>query len=208
MMLKLNEVIGENMYEYITGTVVSIHPTYIVLEQQGIGYLITVPNPYRLHEKVNQTVRLYIEQVVREDSILLYGFLTSDEKSLFLQLISVSGIGPRSAVSILATEDHEGFVQAIDSESVTQLTKYPGVGKKTAQRIILELKGKFVSTATAQHSTQQELPEESPVIAETISALEGLGYSMKEIKKILPALKESGLSSTQEALRMAFKLLI
>ena len=131
---------GLIMFEYMIGRVIDITPAYIVLENNGIGYKIAMGNPYRLSSQVNQEVKIYLHQVIREDAQLLYGFSRLEEKELFLRLISVSGIGPKSALAIMANEDYTGMVSAIESGNVTYLVKFPGVGKKTAQQMILDRK--------------------------------------------------------------------
>ncbi len=104
------------MYEYIKGILTKITAKYIVVETAGIGYLLHVANPYAYSGKMNQEVQVYLHQVVREDAHLLYGFATEEEKKLFLNLISVSGIGPVSALAIIAADDNAGLVQAIESK--------------------------------------------------------------------------------------------
>lgn len=131
------------MYEYLKGIVTFINPYYIVVENQGIGYQIALGNPYRYSSKLNQEIMIYLHQVIREDTHSLYGFGTLEEKQLFLKLVSVSGIGPKSALAIMASDDHAGLIQAMETGDVTYLTKFPGVGKKTAQQMILDLKGKL-----------------------------------------------------------------
>lgn len=194
------------MYEYIIGTVTAINPAYLVLETQGIGYQIALGNPYRYSGKINQEVKIYVHQVVREDAHLLYGFGKLEEKQLFLRLISVSGIGPKSALAIMANEEHDGMIAAIENSDVTYLTKFPGVGKKTAQQMILDLKGKLGELAS-------DLPL-SPTVAvnqakeEALAALSALGYSDKEIKRISKQLTEDQSKSTDEYLREALKLMM
>lgn len=135
---------GDNMYEYIIGKVTFVSPYYIVVETNGIGYQISVDNPYRYSGKMDTDIKLYLHQVVREDAQLLFGFGSLEEKQLFLKLISVSGIGPKSGLAIMASvADHGGLINAIEGEDVTYLTKFPGVGKKTAQQMILDLKRKI-----------------------------------------------------------------
>ena len=124
------------MYEYIKGILTKITAKYIVVETAGIGYLLHVANPYAYSGKMNQEVQVYLHQVVREDAHLLYGFATEEEKKLFLNLISVSGIGPVSALAIIAADDNAGLVQAIESKNITYLTKFPKIGKKTAQQML------------------------------------------------------------------------
>ncbi|MBK0348416.1 Holliday junction branch migration protein RuvA [Aerococcaceae bacterium zg-ZJ1578] len=198
------------MFEYLIGQVTHIAPTYLVIEVNQIGYRVLVPNPFRFQELMHQTaIKLYVEQVVREDSQTLYGFKTLEEKGLFLTLNKVSGIGPKSALSILAADDHEGLVQAIESGDSQYLTKFPGVGKKTAQQMVLDLKGElgdFMGTETTAVSTANTAKMD--LLPEVFEALMGLGYSAREIKRIEKPLKDAQLTSTQDALSLAFKLLL
>ena len=194
------------MFEYLNGELAHILPTAIVIDVHGVGYQVVFANPYRLQESLKKQIKVLVQQVVREDSITLYGFISSEERELFQRLISVSGIGPKSAISILANDDTEGFVSAVESGNVTYLTKFPGVGKKTAQQIILDLKGKF-----EVHPEQLEdtgTPTNAATLDEAKEALLGLGYSAKEITKIWKSLEAESPSTTQEALKVAFKLLM
>ena len=142
------------MYEYIKGILTKITAKYIVVETAGIGYLLHVANPYAYSGKMNQEVQVYLHQVVREDAHLLYGFATEEEKQLFLNLISVSGIGPVSALAIIAADDNAGLVQAIESKNITYLTKFPKIGKKTAQQMVLDLEGKINPKPKLQKKTK------------------------------------------------------
>ena len=194
------------MFEYLNGELAHILPTAIVIDVHGVGYQVVFANPYRLQDSLKKQIKVLVQQVVREDSITLYGFISSEERELFQRLISVSGIGPKSAISILANDDTEGFVNAVESGNVTYLTKFPGVGKKTAQQIILDLKGKF-----EVHPEQLEdtgTPTNTATLEEAKEALLGLGYSAKEITKIWKSLEAAAPSTTQEALKVAFKLLM
>ncbi|MBR7928256.1 Holliday junction branch migration protein RuvA [Aerococcaceae bacterium zg-ZUI334] len=198
------------MFEYLIGQITHIAPTYLVIEVNLIGYRVLVPNPFRFQELMHQNAtKLYVEQVVREDSQTLYGFKTLEEKGLFLTLNKVSGIGPKSALSILAADDHEGLVQAIESGDSQYLTKFPGVGKKTAQQMVLDLKGElsdFMGTETTAVSTANNAKMD--LLPEVFEALMGLGYSAREIKRIEKPLKDAQLTSTQDALSLAFKFLL
>ena len=194
------------MYEYLNGELAHILPTAIVVDVHGVGYQVVFANPYRLQDSLKKQIRVLVEQVVREDSITLYGFISSEERELFQRLISVSGIGPKSAMSILANDDTEGFVNAVESGNVTYLTKFPGVGKKTAQQIILDLKGKF--EAVPEEMTKAVVSTNQATLEEAKEALLGLGYSAKEITKIWKSLEAAAPSTTQEALKVAFKLLM
>lgn len=197
------------MFEFIEGTLVHIYPTYLVLQSNGIGFQVYCANPYRWQDNLMQSAKIYVELVVREDSMTLYGFKDLSEKKLFLTLNKVSGIGPKSAMSILALDDHQGLIQAIEASDSQYLMKFPGVGKKTAQQMILDLQGSldfaadFASeTKVGQGVQQQQLLEE------VYEALVGLGYSQREIKRIEKQLGEQHFENTQAALSVAFKLLI
>ena len=194
------------MYEYLDGELAHILPTAIVVDVHGVGYQVVFANPYRLQDSLKKQIKVLVQQVVREDSITLYGFISSEERELFQRLISVSGIGPKSAMSILANDDTEGFVNAVESGNVTYLTKFPGVGKKTAQQIILDLKGKF--EAVPEETTKAVVSTNQTTLEEAKEALLGLGYSAKEITKIWKSLEAATPSTTQEALKVAFKLLM
>lgn len=194
------------MYEYLNGELAHILPTAIVVDVHGVGYQVVFANPYRLQDSLKKQIKVLVQQVVREDSITLYGFISSEERELFQRLISVSGIGPKSAMSILANDDTEGFVNAVESGNVTYLTKFPGVGKKTAQQIILDLKGKF--EAVPEETTKAVVSTNQATLEEAKEALLGLGYSAKEITKIWKSLEAAAPSTTQEALKSAFKLLM
>lgn len=194
------------MYEYLNGELAHILPTAIVVDVHGVGYQVVFANPYRLQDSLKKQIKVLVQQVVREDSITLYGFISSEERELFQRLISVSGIGPKSAMSILANDDTEGFVNAVESGNVTYLTKFPGVGKKTAQQIILDLKGKF--EALPEETTKAVVSTNQATLEEAKEALLGLGYSAKEITKIWKSLEAAASSTTQEALKVAFKLLM
>lgn len=196
------------MYEYMRGKLVAVCPTYVVIEVAGIGYQVMIANPYRLQSQLEKEICIELQQVVREDSLTLYGFLTKDEKELFQKLISVSGIGPKSAISILANDDTNGFVRAVESSDITYLTKFPGVGKKTAQQIVLDLKGKFVLAEAEEIQVVAVTDEMTKHLEEAREALLGLGYSAKEITKIWKELEHSQTTTTQEALSLAFKLLM
>ena len=198
----------KNMYEYIIGMVTYISPTYVVVENQGIGYQVAMGNPYRYSSKMNQEVKIYLHQVVREDAHLLYGFNQLEEKQLFLRLISVSGIGPKSALAIMANEDHEGLIQAVETSDVTYLIKFPGVGKKTAQQMVLDLKGKLGELAGEVPVENVPTVSENQALDEALSALTALGYSDKECKRVAKLLKEEPVMATDEYLRLGLKLMM
>ncbi|MFH5811812.1 Holliday junction branch migration protein RuvA [Companilactobacillus sp. FL22-1] len=194
------------MFEYLNGLIAAVTPSYIVVDVKGVGYKVQVANPYRYQE--NETATVYVEQVVRDNEQALYGFYDLNEKNIFLHLISVSGIGPKSALAILAGQDLQGLIHAIENNDVKYLTKFPKIGKKTAQQIILDLSGKF--TAEGQ-MTLGEAPAEfstgNQELEDGLAALESLGYSPKEVTKVKSQLEKEHLSSADEYLRAGLKLL-
>lgn len=163
------------MYGYIKGIVTKITPKNIILENNGIGYLLIVSNPYNFN--LNKEYKIYTYQYVKEDILDLYGFIEDAEKELFLKLISVSGIGPKSALSILASGTVEQISQAILNKDTAYLRKFPGIGVKASQQIILDLEGKldFNVTPIVNNSKLDDVKE----------ALLALGYNQKEISKVL-----------------------
>lgn len=201
------------MYEYIKGTLTYVSPAYVVVENQGIGYQIYAANPYRFSTQMNEEVTVYLHQAVREDDITLYGFKNLNEKKLYLKLLNVSGIGPKSGLAILANEDHAGLIHAIENNDANYLTKFPGVGKKTASQIVLDLKGKLgdldIEWADLQ-GTALSLGEENENIhiQEALEALKVLGYSAREVKKVAGELEKIERDSTDAYLREGLKLLM
>lgn len=162
------------MYDYIKGTIASVKPKNIVVEACGVGYLVTVGNPFDFI--VGQEMKVYVYQSVKEDSLDLFGFKSSEEKDAFLLLLSVKGIGPKSAVSAIAGGDPIQLYQAINRGDSKYLTSFPGIGPKAAQQIILDLQGK-VSTDNLSNS--------NPSMRDATEALEALGYSKKDIINVM-----------------------
>ncbi len=195
------------MYEYLTGTISIVAPQYIVVDVQGVGYKLLVANPYRFHEDSAKAVRVFVYQAVRDDDISLFGFSDQAEKRLFMQLINVSGIGPKSALAILANPDHQGLVDAIANNNIGYLTKFPGIGKKTASQIVLDLKDKLAAATAGSLFDQQPISgAANPALADALAALKALGYKEREVKKIGKQLGEEQ-QSTDEYLRQALRLL-
>lgn len=198
------------MYEFMIGTVDSIQPAAVIINVNGIGYYIYMANPYRFSADVNKSVKVWLHQVVSENDMRLYGFISADEKLLFLQLISVSGIGPRSALSILSLDDHSGLVRAIESGDNAFLTKFPGVGKKTAQQMILDLSGKvadLLENIAADHDDHGK-DETNLLMAELEEALASLGYSAREIQRVSKGADFTGVTSTAEAIRISLRFMM
>ncbi|HJF48059.1 MAG TPA: Holliday junction branch migration protein RuvA [Limosilactobacillus oris] len=195
------------MYEYLTGTISIVAPQYIVVDVQGVGYKLLVANPYRFHEDSAKAVRVFVYQAVRDNDISLFGFSDQAEKRLFMQLINVSGIGPKSALAILANPDHQGLVDAIANNNIGYLTKFPGIGKKTASQIVLDLKDKLAAATAGSLFDQQPVSgAANPALADALAALKALGYKEREVKKIGKQLGGEQ-QSTDEYLRQALRLL-
>ena len=196
------------MYEYFKGIISKITAKYIVLEVNSIGYILHVANPYAYSSLVNQETQIYVHQVVREDAELLYGFATEEEKQLFLSLISVSGIGPVSALAIIAAEDNTGLVQAIEQKNITYLTKFPKIGKKTAQQMVLDLEGKVaVAGDELPAKAAVQASNENQELEEAMEAMLALGYKAAELKKIKKFF-EGTTDTAENYIKSALKMLV
>lgn len=161
------------MYGYIKGFVKDIESDYIILDNNGVGYLIYTASPYSFEMDKEYTVYLY--QHVREDEISLYGFKTIDEKKLFLRLTSVKGVGCKMALPMLALGSTDGIIDAIERENILYLKKFPKIGDKVARQIILDLKGKLAKSDEVSTKVSDEL----------IEALKSLGYKQTDINKVV-----------------------
>lgn len=198
------------MYAYMKGVVTQVTPYFIILEVQNIGYQIYVPNPF--YFKVSESYTIYMYYYVREDAQLLYGFSQAKEREIFEYLLSVSGIGPKNALALIAAGDLIGLVQAIQMEDTTYLMKFPGVGKKTAQRLVFELKDKFQEILIEEKQIEKQdtlLHKDKTIgfIEETCLALSALGYKDKEIQKVKKLLMKEDLETTDAYLRFALMIL-
>ncbi|SOC36412.1 Holliday junction branch migration protein RuvA [Ureibacillus acetophenoni] len=205
------------MYDYIIGQVKRVSHEYIVLEQNQIGWCIYTPNPFAF-QIVEANQQVYIHMHVREDVQQLFGFKTIEQRELFRKLLQVSGIGPKGALAILASGNPSQVISAIESEDEAFLVKFPGVGKKTARQMILDLKGKLGSLMNDPNlvipSKEDELPlfgvnPNQQHLEEAILALGALGYSDKELNKIKPQLEENdSLTTTESYMKQALQLLL
>ena len=185
------------MYSYIIGEIVEINVDHIVVENNGIGYLIYVSNPYEFTK--GKEIKVYLYQYVKEDILLLYGFKTIEEKEMFLKLILVKGIGCKTAIGILATGDLEKIISAIETNDVNYLKKIPGIGPKAAKQIILDLQGKF-NNVSITIKTNDDLQEASEVLI-------ALGYRKVEVDKALKVLADENLD-TNGYVKRALSLLV
>lgn len=192
------------MYAYLKGTLAEVNSQSIALDVQGIGFLIHVPAPHLSRfPSIGNELKLFISSIIRENAHALYGFLTKEEKELFELLISISGIGPKSALSILSHVDYQTLQEAVFTGNARKLTEIPGIGKKTADRLILELKGKLPSVSSFSLPASHE--------KEAALALINLGYTQKmaEIavtKALLNLPQEYDISLLiREAIKQAYR---
>lgn len=196
------------MYAYIKGVLDTKTNGYVVVETGGIGYKIfmSLKSIENLGE-IGSTVKVYTHYYVREDNISLYGFTSNDELRMFELLLSVSGIGAKSAIAMLSEITPSSFALAVISNDVSKLVKIPGIGNKTAGRIILELKDKLKTeeALTASEETLTAIKEDNKN-SEVIAALQVLGYTRKEIDKSLEKIDIDSIG-LEDAIKQSLKLL-
>lgn len=192
------------MIDFIDGEIAYFNAGAVVVQAGGIGYSVFCPDPHTFGAE-GERVRIYTYQHVREDLIALYGFKSKEERELFCQLLGVSGIGPKGALAIIASGQPTEVVQAIYDEDLRFLTRLPGIGKKTAQRIILDLKDKLeldvwlngVIDSSPEIELETAAMSEKGTTGEAIEALISLGYNEKEAKS---AVVRAQASANQEDL--------
>lgn len=190
------------MIDFLRGKPVFVDTDFVVLDVRDVGYRVFCANPYAYAGKGGEPVTLFIHHHVREDAVQLFGFGTREEQSLFRKLLDVTGIGPRVAIGILSGGTPERIVAAIQDEDLTFLTRLPGIGRKTAQRIVLDLKDKLdgiggaVSVASGASSSGNGLAAETPAVPagtpvsvaavwrEAKEALMSLGYTEAETDRV------------------------
>ena len=184
------------MINYIKGTITNLESNYVVIECNNIGYTVFVSNPYSY--EIGKDYVIYIYNHVKEDEYSLYGFKSIEERSLFLKLINVKGLGPKMAMPMFATGSVNGIVDAIDRENILYLTKFPKIGDKLAKQIILDLKGKIKNEFEGSSSSTNT--------DELVEVLLSLGYKQADIKRIIKDIDES--KSIEEQVKDALKLLL
>lgn len=198
------------MIALLTGLIAYKSPDHIILDVQGVGYRVQIPfsTYYELPEEGGSAV-LHIHTSVREDAIMLYGFRTRLEKSFFQLLIAVTGVGPKLARDILSNIQPGQLAQALTQGDLNKLSAIPGIGKKTAERLVLELKdkvGKLDLSSLPTTDAQVILPED--VAEDVISALLNLGYKEPQVRKALAGLDAGGGISVEGLLKQALKTLM
>ena len=201
------------MIDRIQGTILEKQPPALVIVAANIGYEVICPMSvfYNLPD-INTTITLFTHFVVREDAQLLYGFTTKEERQIFRKIISINGVGPKVALAILSTINITDFINCIKSQEVNLLTKVPGIGKKTAERLLMELKDKIAKcldfneqiTVTAAKTTNYD--NNSFIISEALQALVSLGYKKQEAEKIVTQFNYlKDYNSTESLIRLALK---
>lgn len=195
------------MIAYLKGIIDIKRQDYVVIDVHGVGYKIFMPEGAIQNLEVDSEVKIYTFMRVREDDVSLYGFLNVEELAMFELLISVGGIGAKSAVGILSNIAPSKFALAVITEDVTTLKKLPGIGAKTAQRIILELKDKIkTQEATEQENEIKQKTEVSDSAKDAIEALQVLGYTRREVEEAISKIGESNLT-TEEIIKQGLKYL-
>ncbi|SFJ41185.1 Holliday junction branch migration protein RuvA [Thermoflavimicrobium dichotomicum] len=201
------------MIDWVKGRVVYVESDYVVVDVHGVGYQVFVPNPFRF--KNEEIIELFTHLIVREDAHLLYGFSNKDERDFFRLLLEVSGIGPKAGLAMIASGDLRQVIMAIQTEDVKFLTRLPGIGKKTAARIVLDLKDKLkkmgwesrlglLSSVSPSDVSVGSFDDQQDVI----DALLGLGYTEEEAKQFAEEAKASASESlsTEEWIRRALQI--
>ena len=196
------------MIGFLRGQVAALKADYCLLDVNGVGYRVFVAGSTRSKLRLNEETQLFTYMNVYQDGITLYGFASEDEYDIFQLLIGVSGIGPKVALGILSSITVDGLCKAIQNKQATVLTKLPGIGKKSAERLILELKDK-VGFATSSDEEILTLDMEGAVgddiVSEAQAALVALGYSQAEIAPVLK--QASKCKTTEEIIKLALKQL-
>jgi len=188
---------------FLRGKILEKHPNQVIVETAGVGYDVLIPiSTFSSLPEAGSEVKLRIHTHVREDALALFGFLTGEEKTIFERLISVSGIGPKLAITVLSGLPTSDLIAAIRNSAVEQLVRIPGVGKKTAERIVLELKDKLEGVAPAASAGQIEKPMATLSVVEqdVISALLNLGCNRATAEGAVRKAKAAGAAGEFEPL--------
>lgn len=187
------------MIAHLRGKLISRRPNQVIVETGGVGYDVTVSVPaFSELPSLGSEVALHVHTHVREDQIALYGFLRPEEKELFEKLITVSGIGPKLAITILSGMPAEQMVNAIRGSDLVRLTKIPGIGRKTAERMVLELRDKLPAGMAVDQAPV--LPSLSATEEDVLSALVNLGYQQLAAEKAMERLGKDGAGRSFDVL--------
>lgn len=194
------------MIGYLHGIITELFSDSCFIDVNGVGYHVLISSPTRSHLKKSEEITLYTYFNVREDALVLYGFFSRAEHDIFLHLISVSGIGPKAALSILSVLSADKVIHAVQNRQISLLTTAPGIGKKTAERLVLELKDKLGDAANDEPDDIDLAAEDTAqtdIFADAKQALLSFGYSPQEIFPVLR--RASQLESVEEIIKFALK---
>lgn len=185
------------MYSYLKGEITEINASHITIEAGGVGYMVHVANPFDYIE--NSKELIYIHYFQSEDKTVLYGFKDKNQKEIFLKLISVKGLGPKGALSVLASATPDEIISEVDNSNASFFIKFPGIGQKLSQQIILDLKGK-IKLIDNSLQTDERLKQIS-------MALKALGYQQSEIKNVIKNINLDKETTISDALKIALKMI-
>ena len=192
------------MIAFVKGKVASYGADWVVVDCHDIGYQMAYPHPENLH--LNDEVFIYTYLHITENDMSLFGFESKDEKALFLKLISVKGLGPKTAMGMLSKRGYQSIVSAIESGDVTLLKKMPGIGAKSASQIVLDLKGKLVAVPTS--SPKQDTVSYPAEIREALEGLKNLGYKQGELSAVANMMSENPGLTTEKYLKLGLQFLV
>ena len=204
------------MIAHLSGTLLSKQATSVILDVAGVGYEVTIPlSTFYDLEDLGSPVQLRIYTHVREDALQLYGFKTARERELFMRLISVSGIGPKLGITLLSGMSADEMIASIRTNNLARLTLIPGIGRKTAERLVVELREKVAALSSPELEEElgakaevRTVPTEDSVRADALSALLNLGYQRSGAEKAIDsALAEGGEISVESVLRRSLRKL-
>ncbi|HET6890928.1 MAG TPA: Holliday junction branch migration protein RuvA [Pyrinomonadaceae bacterium] len=212
----LRHTFASSMIAHLSGTLLSKQPTSVILDVAGVGYEVNIPvSTYYELEEVGTNVQLRIYTHVREDALQLYGFKTARERELFLRLVSVSGIGPKLGITLLSGMSADEMIASIRTNNLARLTLIPGIGRKTAERLVMELRDKIASLSSPELEEALGAPKEAAakptedaIHSDALSALLNLGYQRSAAEKAVnSALSEGGDVSVESVLRRSLRKL-
>lgn len=191
------------MIARLHGQLIEKHPPVLIVDVGGVGYELEAPMSTFYKVTLGAPVTLHVHQVVREDASLLFGFASREERDLFRTLIKVNGVGPKMALAILSGMEADAFARCIRQGDVATLTRIPGVGKKTAERLVIEMRDRVGDAAAAGGHPEGSAAAASPV-QEAITALVALGYKAAEAERAVSRLEQDD-ASTEDLIRQALR---
>ena len=194
------------MIGFLRGTLAQKEPPFLVVDVQGVGYEVQAPlsTCFRLPE-VGQPVRLCTHLVIREDQHILFGFSTEAERRLFREMLKVSGVGAKTALAILSGTSVEGFIRCVETEDVATLVRLPGVGRKTAERLIVEMRDRITEPGMPSVAASAGPGVATDPRGDAFNALVALGYKPAEARRMLDSAGKAAGETTEEILRTVLK---